>query len=99
MYDNIIIDGYGNFTVGTTTYKGSAVSILDDATNQHQVNTSKIKLTNVKITNTTNVTPIGATDAIVVAFPAGTFTTNAAATGASLTAGAWATVDGVSLIK
>jgi hypothetical protein len=100
-YDNIIIDGYGNFTnaAGTSTYKGSSVSILDDATNQHQVNKSKIKITNVKITNTTNILPIGATDLIVVSFPAGTFTQNNAATGASLTSGAWSTVDGVNLIK
>jgi hypothetical protein len=98
-YSNIIIDGYGNFTTGTTTYNGSAVRIQDDATNTHQVKTSKIKILNVKITNTTNILPIGATDLIVVAFPAGTFTQSTTATGASLTAGAWATVDGVSLIK
>jgi hypothetical protein len=100
-YSNIIIDGYGNFTTptGTATYKGSAVSILDAATNDHQVKTSKIKLLNVKISNTTNINPIGATDAIVVAFPAGTFVTSTTATGASLTSGAWATVDGVDLTK
>jgi hypothetical protein len=94
-YSNIIIDGYGNFS----TFKGSAVSILDAATNDHQVKTGKIKILNVKITNTTNVNPIGATDAIVVAFPAGTFVQSTTATGATLTPGAWATVDGVSLIK
>jgi hypothetical protein len=101
-YSNIIIDGYGNFTTTTgtiTTFKGSAVSILDAATNDHQVKTSKIKLLNVKITNTTNINPIGATDAIVVAFPTGTFVTSTTATGATLTPGAWATVDGVNLIK
>lgn len=98
-YSNIIIDGYGNFTTGSTTYYGSAVRIQDDATNDHQVKTSKIKILNVKITNTTNVLPIGATDAIVVAFPEGTFVQSTTATGASLTPGAWATVDGVSLIK
>ncbi len=100
-YSNIIIDGYGNFTTptGTATYKGSAVSILDAATNDHQVKTSKIKLLNVKISNTTNINPIGATDAIVVAFPTGTFVPSTTATGASLTGGAWATVDGVDLTK
>ncbi|MGQ7946206.1 hypothetical protein [Flavobacterium sp. WC2509] len=99
-YSNIIIDGYGNFTnAGGTVFKGSAVSILDDVTNNHQVKTSKIKLTDVKITNTTNVLPIGATDLIVVAFPSGTFTQSTTATGANLTAGAWATVDGVNLLK
>ncbi|OXA82491.1 hypothetical protein SAMN05444397_107196 [Flavobacterium aquidurense] len=99
-YSNIIIDGYGNFTnAAGTVYTGSAVSILDAATNDHQVKTSKIKLLNVKITNTTNVLPIGATSAIVVAFPTGTFVQSATATGASLTGGAWATVDGVDLTK
>ncbi|PKB16331.1 hypothetical protein [Flavobacterium sp. 5] len=99
-YSNIIIDGYGNFTdPANTTFKGSAVRIQDDATNTHQVNTGKIKLLNVKITNTTNVLPIGATDLIVVAFPAGNFTQSTTATGASLTTGAWCTVDGVDLLS
>lgn len=98
-YSNIIIDGYGNYTNGANTYNGSAVRIQDAATNTDQVNTSKIKILDVKITNTTNILPIGATGAIVVAFPTGTFTQSTTATGASLTAGAWATVDGVSLIK
>jgi len=98
-YSNIIIDGYGNFTNGANTYNGSAVRIQDDATNTHQVNTSKIKILNVKITNTTNILPIGATAAITVAFPAGAFTQSDAATGASLTSGAWCTVDGVNLLK
>jgi hypothetical protein len=99
-YSNIIIDGYGDFTdTSGKVFKGSAVRIQDDATNAHQVNTSKIKILDVKISNTTNILPIGATDAIVVAFPAGTFTTSATATGASLTAGAWCTVDGVNLLK
>ncbi|WP_269221632.1 MULTISPECIES: hypothetical protein [Flavobacterium] len=99
-YSNIIIDGYGNFTDATSKiFYGSAVRIQDDATNLHQVNTSKIKILNVKITNTTNLLPIGATSAIVVAFPAGTFTQSTTATGAALTAGAWCTVDGVNLLK
>jgi hypothetical protein len=98
-YSNIIIDGYGNFTFGGTTYYGSAVSILDAATNTHQVNTGKIKLLNVKISNTTNVTPIAGVPDFTVTFPAGNFTTSATATGASLTAGAWATVNGVDLTK
>lgn len=98
-YSNIIIDGYGNFTFGGTTYYGSAVSILDAATNTHQVNTGKIKLLNVKITNTTNVTPIAGVPAFTVTFPAGAFVPSGTATGAVLTAGAWATVDGVNLIK
>ncbi|MCD9576900.1 hypothetical protein [Flavobacterium soyae] len=98
-YSNIVIDGYGNFTTGTTTYNGSAVSILDAATNTHQVNTSKIKLLNVKITNTTNVIPVAGANTFTVTFPAGTFVTSTTATGASLTTGTWATVDGTNLIK
>jgi hypothetical protein len=98
-YSNIVIDGYGNFTFGTTTYNGSAVSILDAATNTHQVNTGKIKILNVKITNTTNITPIAGVPTFTVAFPSGAFVPSSTATGASLTAGAWATVDGVNLIK
>ncbi|MHC0439158.1 hypothetical protein [Flavobacterium sp. 3-210] len=100
-YSNIVVDGYGNFTVpnSTTTYQGAVVSILDAATNDHQVKTSKIKILNIKISNTTNIIPIAGASTFTVAFPTGTFTTSATATGASLTAGAWATVDGVNLIK
>jgi hypothetical protein len=43
--------------------------------------------------------PVGATSSIVVNFPVGNFATTTTATGASLTAGAWATVGGTSLIK
>ncbi|MEN2402406.1 hypothetical protein GKZ90_0021630 [Flavobacterium sp. MC2016-06] len=99
-YSNIVIDGYGNYTTATgTTYMGSVASILDAVTNTHQVNTGKIKLLNVKISNTTTVTPIAAIVDFTVNFPAGNFTTSTTATGASLTAGAWATVDGVDLTK
>lgn len=98
-YSNIVIDGYGNFTFNGTTYNGSAVSILDAATNTHQVNTGKIKLLNVKISNTTNVTPIAGVPDFTVTFPVANFVTSTTATGAVLTTGAWATVDGVSLIK
>jgi hypothetical protein len=117
-YSNIIIDGYGDYnapaiTTGTApkpaiTYHGSAVRIWEDATtNAHQVATSKIKILNVKITNTTNTTPISAFNyaltppaaIFAVNFPTGTFTPSQTATGASLTAGAWCTVDGVNLLK
>ncbi|WPO79732.1 hypothetical protein [Flavobacterium sp. KACC 22761] len=100
-YSNIVVDGYGNFTVpnSTTTYQGAVVSILDAATNDHQVKTSKIKILNIKISNTTNIIPIAGASTFTVAFPTGTFTPSSTATGASLTAGAWATVDGASLIK
>ena len=98
-FSNIVIDGYGNYLEGGTTYSGAAVKIQDVNTNNNQVNGSKIKLTNVKITNTTQTTPVGATAAITVAFPAGQFTASATATGATLTAGSWSTVGTVNLIQ
>lgn len=98
-FDNVVIDGYGSYTEGTTTYNGAAVKIQDATTNTNQVNGSKIKLTNVKITNTAQATPVGATSAIVVSFPAGQFTTSTTATGAVLTQGSWANVGGVNLIQ
>jgi hypothetical protein len=97
-FDNVIIDGYGNFAEAGTTYTGAAVKIQDAATNTDQVNSSRIKVTNAKVTATT-VEILAASSAFTVSFPAGTYTTSAAATGASLDAGAWATVGGVSLIK
>ncbi len=99
IYDNIIIDGYGTYTVGATSYLGAAVKIQDANTNTNQVNSGKLKLTNVKVTNTTQVTPIGATGSIIVNFPSGNWTTNNAATGATISGGAWTTVDGSNLIQ
>ena len=98
-FDNIVIDGYGTYTEAGTTYNGAVVKIQDATTNTNQVLTSKIKITNVKVTNTAQTTPIGATSAIVVAFPTATFTSSATATGAELTTGAWSTVSGENLIK
>ena len=97
-FSNIIIDGYGEYTEGVNTYLGAAVKIGDASTNINQVNGSKIKLTNVKITNTSQTT-VGATGAISVSFPAGQFTTSTTATGASLVPGAWSTVGGVNLLQ
>jgi hypothetical protein len=65
----------------------------------NQANASKIKLTNVKITNTTQTNPVCATGAISVSFPNGQFTIGTTATGASLTTGAWSTFGGVNLIQ
>lgn len=96
-FSNIIIDGYTNYTEGTTVYQGSAVKIQDANTNTNQVNASKIRILNAKITGTTNNIK-GATDAIVVSFPAGMFSTSDTATGASLASGSWSTVDGVNLL-
>jgi hypothetical protein len=98
-FNNVVVDGYGDYTTGGKTYKGTVVKIQDAVTNTDQVTAGKIKVTNAKISNTTFTTPIGATDLIVVAFPGTNFSTSTTTTGASLTAGAWATVNGVSLIK
>ena len=97
-FDNVVIDGYGNYTEGTTTYQGAAVKIQDASTNTNQVNGSKIKFTNIKISNTTQ-NFVGATSAISVTFPAGQFTTSTTATGAVITTGAWSTVGGVNLLQ
>lgn len=99
IYDNIIIDGYGTYTVGATQYVGAAVKIQDATTNNNQVNGGKLKLTNVKISNTSQITPIGATGSIIVAFPAANWTTSNGATGASIDSGSWVTVNGTNLIQ
>ena len=98
-YSNIVIEGYGNYIEGATTYQGAAVKIQDANTNNNQVNGSKIKLTNVKISTTSQTTPVGATSAIVVNFPAGQFTTNTTATGATIAPGAWTMVGTINLIQ
>jgi len=98
-FSNVIIDGYGDYTEASVVYQGAAVKIQDATTNTDQVNASKIKVTNVKISNTTQTIPVGATAAISVLFPTGQFTTSSTATGASLTTGAWSNVGGVNLIQ
>ena len=94
-YNNVVISGYttinGNFTA-------TAVRIQDKATFDNQVTGGKIKMLNVKINDgTSQFGGVGTT--FTVAFPNGNYTTSATATGATITAGAWAIVDGVSLIK
>jgi hypothetical protein len=88
-FSNILISGY-------TDANATAVRIQDAATNTDQVTGGKIKLTNVKIEGATSqfaaitgVTPVFATE---------NYTLSATATGASLTSGAWAIVDGVNLL-
>lgn len=99
-FSNIVIDGYGAYVEGATTFNGAAVKIQDASTNTNQVNGSKIKLTDVKITNTSQTTPVGATASIVVSFPSGQFTTSTTAAGCNtLSTGAWATVGGVNLLQ
>lgn len=97
-FSNIVIDGYKNYATPATM--GGAIQILDLATFNNQVTTGKVKLTNVKITNTDNNFISGASTFTVTAAsfnPA--FTTNTTATGATLVGGAWSTVDGVNLLQ
>jgi hypothetical protein len=94
-YSNVVISGY---TTGTTALPATAVRIQDKSTNDNQVTGGKIKMLNVKINDgTSQFAGVGTT--FTVAFPTGNYTTSTTATGATLTAGAWAIVDGVSLIK
>lgn len=90
FYSNILIEGYNDVNA-------VAVRIQDEATNTDQVNGSKIKLTDVKIVGTTPSQ--GGAAGIIVNFPVGFYTTSAIATGATLTPGAWSTVNSASLIK
>mgnify|MGYP006359201703 CR=1 FL=1 len=94
-YTNVVISGY---TTSNTTLPATAVRIQDKSTNDNQVTGGKIKMLNVKINDgTSQFAGVGTT--FTVAFPTGNYTTSNTATGATLTAGAWAIVDGVSLIK
>ncbi|MBE5318370.1 hypothetical protein IM793_04315 [Pedobacter sp. MR2016-19] len=97
-YSNIIIDGYNSQTT-PTAFAGGAVQIKDLLTYDDQVLTGKIKLTNVKVTNTPTLFVTGAAGFTVSAASFGTnWTTSTTATGAALTKGKWATVDGVDLL-
>lgn len=97
-FNNVVIDGYGTYTEGANTYQGAAIKIQDATTNTNQVDGSKIKLTNFKITNTAGNIAAGSST-FTVTFPTGQFTTSTSATGASLNPGAWATVEGTNLIQ
>lgn len=98
-YSNIVISGYtSTVTSGTITTNAVAVRIQEATTNANQVTGGKIKILNVKIGDNAPFTGTGATGFLVV-FPTGNFTTSTTATGASLTPGAWAIVDGVNLLS
>lgn len=100
-FSNIVIDGYVSQTT-PTAFNGGVLQILDKVTYDHQVAGGKIKLKDVKITNSPITFISGqATFTLSAAsfLPLTNWTTSTTATGASLTPGAWATVDGVSLIK
>jgi hypothetical protein len=98
-FSNIVISGYTNTAIsGTTTITAVALRIQEAATNTNQVIGGKIKMLNVKIADSTPLTGVGAST-FTVAFPSGNFTTSTTATGAALTLGAWAIVDGVNLLS
>ncbi|MBF4517398.1 hypothetical protein IRZ71_13625 [Flavobacterium sp. ANB] len=100
-YSNIVIDGYVSQTT-PTAFNGGVLQILDKVTYDHQVAGGKIKLNNVKITNSPIIFISGQATFTLSAdsfLPAANWSTSTTATGATLTAGAWATVDGVNLIK
>ena len=91
-YSNIVVSGY-------TTPGATAVRIQDAGTNTNQVTGGKIKILNIKIEDGT--TPYSyVNNSLTVVFQALNFVnpSPSTATGASLTAGAWATVDGVNLL-
>lgn len=101
-YDNIVIDGYRNQTT-PTALNGGAIQILDLITYNGQVTTGKIKLTNVKMSNTDNTFISGVPASFTVTAssfnPTTNWTTSTTATGASLTNGAWSTVNGTTLLQ
>lgn len=91
IFSNVYISGYKN--IGTQ--KAYSVLIQDAATETSQVNTGKVAVTPLNYVNSDNpgvwgyaYTPNGAK----------TFTNTTTVTKVSLTAGAWATVDGVNLL-
>lgn len=90
-YSNLVISGYTG--IGAT-----AVRIQDAGTNTNQVLTGKIKILNAKIDSAIASQFAAAGTAFTVAFPTGNFTTSTTSTGAVMTTGAWATVDGVNLL-
>lgn len=97
-FSNINIDGFASIEAGF----GSAVQVRDLSTYTNQVVGGKIKLTSVKVTNT----PVlflsqnsgGAFTLNAASFPGTNWGVSATATGAALTGGKWATVDGVNLL-
>jgi hypothetical protein len=97
-FSNIVIDGYGS-QITPTAFNGGVVQIRDLVTYNDQVLTGKIKLTNVKVTNSPLLFISGANTFTVNATSFGAnWSTSTTATGASIAKGKWATVDGVDLL-
>ena len=89
-FSNIVISGY-------TTAGATAVRIQDAATNTGQVDGHKIKLTNVKIND--GISQYAGASGVTVLFAETDYTLSAAATGASITPGAWTIVEGINLLN
>lgn len=93
-YSNILISGF-------TTTGATAIRIQDAATNTDQVTSGKIKLLSVKINDatTTQFAGVITTPPFTVEFLPVNYTLSSTASGASITTGAWAVVNGVSLFR
>jgi hypothetical protein len=99
-YSNIVIDGYKSQTT-PTALNGGAVQVKDLNTYNAQIAAGKIKLNNVKITNSDNTFISGAGTFTLAASsfsPTSNFTTSTTATGAALIAGNWTTANGINLL-
>lgn len=90
-YSNILIEGYNDANA-------VAVRIQDAATNTNQVDGKKIKLTDVKIIGSTPLVGTGA-NTFTSNFPVGQYTLSTNSIGATITSGAWCTVNGENIIK
>lgn len=100
-YSNIVIDGYISQTA-PSAFNGGVIQVRDKATFDAQVVAGKIKLNNVKITNSPTTFISGANTFTLSAtsfVPTTNYTTSSTATGAALTPGKWATVDGLNLLS
>jgi hypothetical protein len=89
VFSNILISGY-------TTAGATAVRIQDNATNTDQISSGKVKLLNVQINDGTSQSA-GAVG-VIVNFAPSNYTLGTT-TGATITPGAWAVVDGVNLLQ
>lgn len=92
IYKNIVVEGFGN------TSNAVLCRIQDAATNNDQVNNSKIKLENVKIIGSLPLTGAGSSS-FTVNFPTNNITTSNDIQGATLSSGLWCIVDGITLLK
>lgn len=99
-FSNIVVDGYVSQTT-PSAFTGGVVQVLDLNTYNNQIVAGKIKLTNIKVTNSPNLFMSGAAGFTLDAasfVPAANWGPTTTATGAALTPGKWATVDGVNLL-